>query len=81
VAVVVDRVRADEPLAAGVRQGVDGTVQALLRELLRFTRARAEAGTPEQPFGLGRPEPTAMDWDLACSRNRGVPGVCFGVRP
>jgi hypothetical protein len=73
VVVVVDRVRADESLPARMRQRVDGAVQAFLRELLRLTRPRAEAGTPEQPFGLGGPETASMDWDLACSRQRRYP--------
>ncbi len=50
--VVVVGLRALEPLAAGVRQVVDGAVEAHPREPLRLTRTRAETGTPKQPFGL-----------------------------
>ncbi len=53
--VVVRRV-SDELLASGIRQRVDGAVEAEPRERLRLTPARAEAGTPEQPLCLSRPE-------------------------
>ena len=48
---VVLRRRADELLPVGIRQRVDGAVEAELRERLRLALARAEAGAPEQPLG------------------------------
>ena len=40
----------------GVEERVDGAVEPELRERLGLARARAEAGTPEQPLGLRRAE-------------------------
>ena len=73
VVVLVDGLRADEAVAARMRQRVDGAVEALLRELLRLTATRAEAGTPEQPFGLGWPETAAVDGNLARGGQLGYP--------
>ena len=41
----------------------DGGVQAHGREPLGLTRARAEAGAPEQALGLARAERAAVDRD------------------
>jgi hypothetical protein len=60
-AVAVVRLRADEPLATGVGQRVDGSVEALLRKPLGFALTRPEAGAPQQPFGLLRPKRPLVD--------------------
>ena len=52
VAVVVGRRGADEPRPRRIQEVVDGLPEALLGNSRRLTRLRAEAGTPEQPFGL-----------------------------
>ena len=63
VAVVVVRPRAVEPLAAGVRQLVDGALESELRELLGLTLARAETGTPKEPLGLRLAEAPSVHGD------------------
>ncbi len=73
VVVLVDGLRADQAVAARMRQRVDGAAEALLRELRRITGARPEAGTPEQPFGLGGPEAASVDGNLARGGHRGYP--------
>jgi hypothetical protein len=62
---VVDRLRADEAVGPRARQRANGAREALLRQALRLTRARPEAGTPEQPLGLGRTERSAIDGQRA----------------
>ena len=52
VAVVVGRRRADEPGLGRVQEVVDRSAQALPGDSGRLARLRAEAGAPEQPFGL-----------------------------
>jgi hypothetical protein len=42
----------DEVLPAGVRQLVNGALEAEAGELLRLTGSRTEARTPEQALGL-----------------------------
>jgi hypothetical protein len=52
MALRVVRRRADEVLEAGIDERVDGLREPELRQRLGLARARAETGTPEQPFGL-----------------------------
>ncbi len=74
--VVTPRVPRGEPSALGVLrrgpghalagragQGQDGAVEPELRERPGLTRARAEAGAPEQALRLGRPERTTVRGD------------------
>ena len=56
VALVVGGARADELLSARVGERADGAVQAFRGERRRFPGARAETGTPKQPFGLLGPD-------------------------
>jgi len=53
---VVLRRRADEVLAARIRQRLHGAVESEVRQCFRFALARAEAGTPEQPLSLSGAE-------------------------
>ena len=61
MALVVVRLRADEPLEARVDEGVHGAGEPELRERLGLALARAEAGAPEQTLGLGLSERTTID--------------------
>ena len=79
VAVVVDGLRPDQAVARRMGQRVDGAVEALLREPLLLSRARAETGTPEQPFGLFRAEVASVDGNSACGRHRAVPLSAIGA--
>jgi hypothetical protein len=60
-ALVVARLRAAQALAARVRQGADGGVEALAGEAVGLARARPEPRTPEEPLGLGSSELTSVD--------------------
>jgi hypothetical protein len=73
MAVIVDGLRADQPVALRVGQRVDGAVQALLCEALLLTGTRPETGTPEQALGLLRAEVASVDGNSARGRHWAVP--------
>jgi hypothetical protein len=62
---VVDRRRADEAIRSRASQRADGACEALLRQPLRLTGSRAEAGAPEQALGLSGTERSAIDGEGA----------------
>jgi hypothetical protein len=79
MAVVVDGLRPDQPVALRVGQRVDGAVEALLREPLLLTGARPETGTPEQPLGLLRAEVASVEQEILRAEDTGRSAFAIGA--